>query len=317
VLLAAGAALRAVTAGYSGLIAFTLVYGVGLGLCFPNLPKLARHCSARERSSVTVGIFTVAVLLSGALSLALARPVVYRLTGSYEAVLFVSSVPAILAVVLWWAFIKDPPCEAAGTETVRFDLAALRKLIGRFDLLLVAMLFFLHNIVLYTWIGWMPAYLVSIGSGQYIAGLITSVALWVGVPSVLLLSRLSARLGRRKPFLWAPTVLLTLAAYAVLLVDVRLSWALMFVAGMGTSIRFATILALPVEMVEPGQAGAATGLMMSIGYIGALVGPLAGGYILDATGSYTWVFLSLAIVSAVTVGVCLMVPETGGIRDGA
>jgi CP family cyanate transporter-like MFS transporter len=85
----------------------------------------------------------------------------------------------------------------------------------------------------------------------------------------------------------------------------------MFFAGMGTSIRFATILALPVEMVEPGQGGAATGLMMSIGYIGALVGPLAGGYIIDKTGSYDWVFISLALVSAVTVAVCLIIPETG------
>jgi MFS transporter, CP family, cyanate transporter len=316
VLLAAGAALRGVSVTFSGLLAFTLLYGLGLGLCFPNLPKLARYCSPRARSSVTVGVFTVAIILSGAISLAITRPVVYRLTGSYEGVLFASSVPAILAAILWWALIKDPPCQAAGVETVRFDLAALRRLIGRADLLLVAVLFLLHNVVLYTWIGWMPAFLVGIGASERTAGLITPVALWVGVPSVVLLSRLSARLERRKPFLWAPSALLVFAAGAVLVVNVPLSWALMFVTGIGTSIRFATILALPVEMVEPGQAGAATGLMMSIGYIGALVGPLAGGYIIDTTGSYDLVFISLAIVSAVTVGVCFMIPETGRAREG-
>jgi MFS transporter, CP family, cyanate transporter len=311
VILAAGAALRAVPDTFSGLLAFTLLYGLGLGLCFPNLPKLARNCSPRVRSNVTVGIFTVAIILSGAISLAITRPVLYRLIGSYEGVLFASSVPAILAAVLWWLLIKDPPCETAGVENVRFDLAALRRLVRRSDLLLVAVLFLLHNVVLYTWIGWMPAFLASIGAGSYIAGLITSVALWVGVPNVVLLSRLSARLGRRKPFLWAPTILLTAAAFAVPWVNVPLSWALMFVTGIGTSIRFATILALPVEMVEPGQSGAATGLMMSIGYIGALVGPLVGGYIIDTTGSYDWVFISLALVSAATVGVCFLIPETG------
>jgi cyanate permease len=82
VFLAAGAALRGISASYGSLMAFTLVYGIGLGVCFPNLPKLARHCSTRERSSVTVGIFTVAVLLSGALSLAITRPVIYPFTNS-------------------------------------------------------------------------------------------------------------------------------------------------------------------------------------------------------------------------------------------
>ena len=317
VLLGAGAALRGVSGGFTSLIIYTLLYGLGLGVCFPNLPKLARHCSTRERSNVTVGVFTLAVLLSGALALAITRPVIYRVTGSFEGVLFVSGFPAILAAILWWTFIKDPPCETAGTEPVRFSLKALRQLMARGDLLLAAALFLLHNVVLYTWIGWMPAYLVSIGASHQVSGLITSVALWVGVPSVLLLSRLSARLGRRKPFLWGPTLLLTVASYAVLLVNVPLAWVLMFFAGIGTSIRFATILSLPVEMVEPGQGGAATGLMMSIGYIGALVGPLVGGYIIDKTGSYNWVFISLAIVSAATVAVCFIIPETGRARDGA
>ncbi len=311
VVLAIGASLRNIPANFITLLIFTLIYGIGLGICFPNLPKLARHCAPREQANVTLGIFTVAILVSGALSLSITRPLLYTITSSYHGVFLVSGLPAVLAAILWWIIVTDPPCESSGVETVKFDLSALGRLIRRADLWLAAVLFFLHNIVLYTWIGWVPQFLTTIGANPDVAGLITAVILISGIPSVLFLTRLSTRLGRRKPFLIGCTVLLTFACYSILLVNIPFSWLLMVFAGMATSLRFAMVLALPVEMVTPGQAGSASGLVMSVGYIGAITGPLIGGVILDTTGSYYWIFLSLAIVSALTIIVAFMIPETG------
>ena len=309
--LAAGSALRGLSPNFATLMGFTLVYGLGLGLCFPNLPKLARHCTPRERSSITVGMFTVAVLVSGAVSLTTARPLLFPVTHSFEGVFFISSIPAIAAALLWWIFIRDPPCESAGVQTVSLVLASLRKTVSRTDLWLVSVLFLLHNIVLYTMLGWMPAFLVSIGAETATAGLITSVSLWAGTLSILFLTRLSTRLGRRKPFLWGPSILLTFASYAVLLVNVPASWVLMFFIGVAAAIRFAMTLALPVEMVGPEQSGSASGLVMSVGYVGALAGPVISGIILDSTGSFRSVFISLAAVSALTTAVAFVIPETG------
>jgi CP family cyanate transporter-like MFS transporter len=114
VILASGSALRGLSSNFPTLLVFTLIYGLGLGLCFPNLPKLARHCTPRERSNITVGMFTSAILISGALSLAIIRPVIYPITHSYQGVFFISSIPAILVALLWWTFIHDPPVKAPG-----------------------------------------------------------------------------------------------------------------------------------------------------------------------------------------------------------
>ena len=309
--LAAGSALRGVSPNFPTLMGSTLLYGLGLGLCFPNLPKLARHCTPRERSNITVGMFTVAILVSGAVSLTTARAVIYPLAHSFQGVFFISSIPAIVAALLWWIFIHDPPCESAGVQTVGLGLAALRKIITRADLWLVAALFLLHNIVLYTLLGWMPAFLVSIGARTASAGLITSVSLWAGTLSIVFLTRLSTKLGRRKPFLWGPSILLIFATYAVLLVNLALSWVLMFFIGVAAAIRFAMTLALPVEIVSPEQSGSASGLVMSVGYVGALAGPVISGIILDSTDSFHWVFISLSVVSAVTAGIAFAIPETG------
>ena len=311
VLLTVGAGLRAIASDFPTVLGFTLLYGLGMGLCFPNLPKLARHCSARERSGVTLGLFLVAVIFSGAISLAITRPAIYPITNTFQGVFLFTSIPVIAATLLWWIFISDPPCETAGVETVKFDLASMRRMMRRRDLWLASTLFLLHNFVLYTFVGWTPGYFKSIGASGDTAALIASVVLWTGMPAVFFLTRLSSRLGRKKPFIWGPSLFLIAGCYIMLIINIPASPVLMVFVGIATSIRFATVLALPVEMVGPEQSGSASGMAMSIGYTGAIIGPLVGGFVLDRTGSYEWVFLSLVIVSAVTAVVAFIVPETG------
>jgi cyanate permease len=314
VILAVGSILRGIASNFPTLLGFTLLYGLGLGLCFPNLPKLARHCTPRERTNITFGFFTIAILFSGALALAINRTIIYPITNTYQGVFVIGSIPAVVAAILWWLFIKDPPCESAGVQPVKIDLATLRKIVTRSDLWLVSALFLLHNLVIYTLIGWMPAFLMTIGAQITLAGIITSIILWMGMLSVIFLTRLSVKLGKRKPFLWGSSIILIFACLSSYYVNLPLSWLLMLFIGIATGIRFTTILALPVEIVTPEESGSASGLVMSIGYIGALAGPVLGGFILDSTHTYEWVFISLAAVSAITTVVAFTIPETGTIR---
>jgi CP family cyanate transporter-like MFS transporter len=311
----AGSALRAISSEYSVVLVFTLLYGVGLALCFPNIPKLARNCSSRQRAHFTVSLFIAGVLASGGLILTIARPVMYPLIGSFQGVFLLSTIPIFVALVLWWPLISDPPCEVVGVGEAGVDMKELKTVLTRKDLWLVSVFFSLHNFVLYTFVGWLPQYLTNIGAGSNSSGLITSLTFWIGIPSVILLSWLSAKLGRRKPLLWGSSILLIVAMYAALLINPTLSWVLVLFVGAANAIRFSTILSLPVEMVDPRQAGMASGMVMSVGYIGALVGPLIGGIILDSTGSYEWIFLSLVIVSALAAVLVFLLPETAKATD--
>jgi CP family cyanate transporter-like MFS transporter len=310
-----GSALRAISSEYSVILIFTLLYGVGLALCFPNIPKLARNYSSRQSSHFTVSLFTAGILASGGLILTIARPVMYPLMGTFRGVFLLSTIPIFVALILWWPLMKDPPREVASIEREKIDIRALKAIMTRKDLWLVSVFFWLHNFVLYTFVGWLPQYLVQIGVGSDSSGLITALTFWIGIPSVILLGQLSSKLGRRKPFLWGSSILLIVAMYAALLINTTLSWVLVLFVGAANAIRFGTILSLPVEMVHPRQAGMASGMAMSIGYLGALVGPLIGGIILDNTGSYEWVFLSLVIVSAVATVLVFLIPETAKATD--
>ncbi len=196
-----------------------------------------------------------------------------------------TGVPAVLAAALWWTFLSDPPCESAGVEAVIVGLASLKRVLARADLWLVATLFLRHNFVLYTWVGWMPDFPTSVGASAKAAGWITSATLWTGMPSAILLSRFSARLHTRKLFLWVPSILPMLLSLLLLVIRPSIAWPVMLLAGAATSIRFNTILALPVEMVSAEQSASASGIVVIVGYMGALAGPLLAGFMLDSGGA--------------------------------
>ena len=90
----------------------------------------------------------------------------------------------------------------------------------------------------------------------------------------------------------------------------------MALVGVANMTRFSTLLALPVEMSPEEEVGTASGLTLSGGYTGGVIGALIGGRILDLTGSLDLSFLILAGVSIVAIGIALSLPETG-IKPGS
>ena len=89
------------------------------------------------------------------------------------------------------------------------------------------------------------------------------------------------------------------------------SWFLMALVGIANGTRFITLLALPVEMMDQKEVGTASGIVISIGFAGGVIGPLIGGNILDNTQSLDLSFMVLMGVSLVTAFLVSRLPETG------
>ncbi len=269
------------------------------------------HCTPRERAHITTAIFTTGILAAGGISLAITTPLVYPVTQSIRGTFLLWSIPPVAAAALWWLLVGDPPCRSAAVGTLGMDMAALRKVLRCRELWVAAVLFMVHNFFFYTWAGWITQYLSTLGATIDSASVITSVTLWVAIPWVIIITRLSYRVGRRKPFLWLPSLALAGISWWAAYITIPASWWLMVLTGLAASTRFTTILSLPVELVPPEQAGTASGLLMAVGYTGAIIGPYIGGRILDNTGSYQLIFFSLVIVSVINAALVIALPETG------
>jgi fucose permease len=91
----------------------------------------------------------------------------------------------------------------------------------------------------------------------------------------------------------------------------------MALAGIANSSRYGTIVALPIELIPGKEVGAASGLILTFGFVGGAIGPYVGGHILDLTGSLEMSLLILAGMSAATAVIALKLPETGRLVSSA
>jgi cyanate permease len=306
-----GTVLRGAATGYTSLLLFSLIFGLGLGWSFALLPKLARTWSPPRKTLIVMGIINAGGVMCGiGTALAITVPIIYRLTNSYQMVFYIWSIPIFIASVLWWTTIRDTPVRNGEASSVETQYASPRALLKNKALWLLAFLLFLHNFVFYTWSGWLPTYLLGRGVSVDSAGLMTSIMLWVGVPTVILIPLLSfGSKVPRKFFVWLPSIVFILLTSGILFAPQWLVWVIIGLSGMMNVLRFNTLLVLPVELVPRERAGAASGIAVAIGYVGAVVGPAIGGNILDISGNFQIVFGTLTAISVISLIFAFLIPS--------
>ncbi|MFC2062854.1 CynX/NimT family MFS transporter [Chloroflexota bacterium] len=294
---------------------FTFLYGIGLGLSFPTLPKLARAWTRAESASNFTGILLTPVIFAAGLFLAITMPVIFPITGNYNGVFFICGIPAVLSTITWWIFNSEPSNTLRNDRVTRAKVASPYKLFKSRVLLRVSLLFFLHNFFFYTWSGWVPLILLMKGISEDMAGLITSVTLWAGIPAVLLMPKLASLTRSKRYFLWVPGILLSIVAWIMAYNTSELVfWLIMSLAGVALCVRFAALYSMPAELIPERQVGTATGILC-IGYTGGIIGPTLGGYILDTTNSLTISLILLVFISIISVIVAIKMPTNKEIKS--
>ena len=311
IIVAVGAMLRSLATDAPSLLAFTFIYGIGIGLSFPNLSKLVSSWVPQEKAGVATGIFTAGLVGGPALALASTIPIVFPITNTTQGVFLTWGITPVITAILWWVLVKDPPRNSLHNETATKTSISYRRVLRDKHLWLIATIFLLHNLFFYTWTGWMPTLIRMKGATPELAGLITSVVLWVAIPTLFLMPRLAYKLGVRKPFVLVPAIVLALAALGAIYTNITMSWLLMVIVGIANVTRFSTILALPTEIMSKEEIGTASGLVLSIGYIGGIIGPLIGGRILDLTGNLNQSLILLIGISIAAAVLASRLPETG------
>jgi len=144
-ILAVGAMLRGIAFDATSLLGFTFVYGVGLGWLFPNLPKLVSTWLPREKVHAATGIYSMGMFVGTALPLAGTMSLVYPMTGSYQGVLLVWGIPAVVAALLWLFFSRTSlPLDTQQRSESELS-GQFRRLMMNKDLLLISGLFFIHQ----------------------------------------------------------------------------------------------------------------------------------------------------------------------------
>ena len=311
IVMVVGSLLRGTSTSSESLFAFTALFGVGLALVFPNLPKLVGVWFPRERAGLATGIYVTGMIVGESLAMAITLPVVFPITNTIQGTFYIWSIPVIVAAILWWAIVREPPESSIQGQQADRGNKSFSLVWKNRSLWLVAVSLFLLSFQFYVWTGWTPALMVLKGAPPDLAALITSIISWAALPAAFLIPWISYKFGLRKPFFWASAIILGLVSWGAIYASVPFFWFLTAVIGIALGGTFSMILALPVEMVPKESVGMASGMILSIGYIGGLLGPWIAGRILDTTGTLNLALIILIGVAVVWAVIAFLIPETG------
>ncbi|MCJ7596337.1 MAG: MFS transporter [Desulfobacterales bacterium] len=302
---------------------------MGFSLYFPNLAKTVKEHFPAHFIGKATGIYTTAIPLGAGVGIALTKPLLAA-TGSWQKVMGVWSIMALFILALCAIAVsrcrgaaRGPfqPAPAPSQEGPKNSMdgdplqggppVEERKDRLPLPMIICGLLLAILNVIFYATLGWLPTYLTEEGWSLASAAAVTSMISFVEVPAVLLVPILSDRTGRRKIIILACFFLIALCAVLVSLAP-SWSWAAAPVLGITFGAPFALLLAFPAQFSRHEKVGSAAGLVLSIGYAGALLGPPLAGYVRDITGAFSIGFLGMAGAALLAALLSLALPDSAG-----
>lgn len=307
----AGSFLRGTSTDFMALVAFTFLYGAGFAMVYPILPKLVGSLLPPEKIGLATGIYTTGIIAGCALPQAITLSAVFSIANTFQGVFYIWTIPAIVAALMWWVWVKEPRISRAQHKGTIRESKPSYYLWKNKTLWLIIILFFLLNFISYTLLGWTPRLMMVKGASPDLAALISSIIMWVCLPTVLIVPWASKKIGLTKPFLWISFMVLACMSLSVIYIPLSLGWFVTSLTGIAIGVLFSLILTLIPQLVTSRDIGKASGMVLSVAYIGGFVGPLVAGHIMDVTGDLKLDLLVLIAMSAVGAYLAVRLPETG------
>ena len=294
--------------GFWTAIIWRTLQGVGLaGTYMPGLKLLTDIVSKSDRSR-TVAWYTALFYFGAALSLFYGT----NLNGimNWKSIWIFSSIGPALSCIIVWVVIPSVPPKILDKPTER--LLDLRPALKNRKAMGYAIAYFAHCAELMGFTNWIVAFLTyshnlhysgSIGTALSIGSIATIVTL-LAVPSSVLGNEMSIRFGRL-PIL---RVVMFGSAITAILLGFSASFTfpiilcLLVLYGITVTADSATITSGVVESSDPSYRGTVMAAYSLIGFLGASIGPVVFGLMLDLGGgessSLGWKlgFTSLAII---------------------
>jgi len=277
-------------------VLLTWPIGVGMGLAGALVPVAVKE-NFPLRPAGPTGVYTTGVQVGSAVSAALAVPIALWY-GGWRTSLIAFSVVTIAMAGVWLLLTRDEPTHdrpSAAPPRLPWH--------SRIAWLLVA----IFSLMAFTYYGinaWLPDSYVERGWGETAAGSLLATLNLVAIPAALIVPWLSDRVGTRRRWLLAMTLVFLIGMSGVVLApEAAYAWAVAL--GLANGAMFALVLTLPLDLEdEPRRVGALVGMMLGLGYTISAASPFVLGAIRDATGSFTaplWIvtaFSGLLVVAA-------------------
>lgn len=290
-MLACGIGIR-IFFGTPGLFLGTLLAGGSIGVVMVLLPGIIKRDFA-HRAGLMTGIYTMALCLGAALAAGLTVPLQHLAQNDWRPALVFWALPALLAAWIWWPQLRHPGRHGQhGRHAVRgvYSSALAWQVTGYMGL---------QSSLAYCVFGWLPTILISRGMPPLDAGLVLSLSIGVQLITALggpWLATLGRDQRRAIVIMLGMTIVGLLGCLYGPIGSVWL-WAALLGLGQGGTFSVALTL-IVLRAPNAPVAGSLSGMTQGIGYTLASLGPLAVGFLHDASGNWNTSALLFVLIWA-------------------
>lgn len=291
-LAAAAGALRGTADGFSQLLIWMFVFGIGYSSIGPNLPKLVGMWFPPKELGLANGVVMGSYGLGAGLAITFGGSLISPALGGWRNTLYVLGILSLVIAAVWLILVRDRKPDAFGTATANSAPSAIFHSISvaikSRDVWLLAVVMFISQGGYIGAIGYLPLYLVEKGMSQATANAYVSILLYVFVAGSLIVPMLSDRLGNRK---WVFLISFSINAIAVMataFLTGPLLAAAFVVWGLSTgAVIICFVVPLEHPLLGPSLAGAINGILLASVFTGGFISPIVGNLIAEKMGGAT------------------------------
>lgn len=299
---------RALSHSTPSLLFWTTMVGMGIAIAGGLMGGWIKKHFADE-SSLFMGLYAGGLSI-GATVAAGGTGLIASVTGSWRIGIGTWCILGVTAVLSWLSLSRRLSADAGNTShqvtrtasTANTARAAIKLPWTHGRAWLIAIFFGLCQFIAYACLAWIAPWNFEVHASRIPSGLM------LGTFTLLLAagSFAAGALARKTPdrrILLAIGTGMTAIGFAGL-VFAPTSFPVVFVAliAFGQGICFALGMTLPLDFADtPEDAHAWTMLVLFVGYLIAALGPFVFGYLRDHTGAFSYSFVTLLIVSVVTL----------------
>ena len=265
------------------LFAGTIVLGSGIAVANVLVPGLIKR-DFPAQAAIMVGLYSVGLSLSGAISAGLTVPVEDLFGIGWRPAIAVWGIFAVLALVLWVPQTRHPAETRSGPAEPAVGRALWRDRLAWN----VTIFMGLQSLAFYTTLSWLPTILEDHGMSQGAAGWILSYSFFPAMAASFATPVIQRRIS------WQPALVVALvalwgSAYVGLIIgpaDAPYLWGTLL--GLGQGISLALGLGFIVARARDSHHTAHLSTMaQGVGYLIAAVGPFLVGALHALTGGWT------------------------------
>jgi len=293
VLIVIGCLITAITNSFATLVIGRLILGFGGVFVTTAMPAIIPQWFQSKELGKAMGIYGTNMPIATVIAFHTASTL--TLTHDWRYPLYVGTVVGIAAIAVFTLIVKEGPFKPKEHEQKLSSRQALRNV----EIWKVGIVWLLFNAAALAFTASAPSLFENYKSmeGTY-ASFLASVLMLAAIPFVPVYGWFSDRTGRRKPLMVIGSFLMALAFIASAYTSNLALIASIVVMGATAAMVPPAASALLPEILGPSSAGISFGVMAICLNIGAALGPLLIGYIIDVTQSLTLSFLGMAILSA-------------------